>query len=45
MAGIPAKGMLTAYPAGRPDLAITRPLPVTEEIVFTLPREEADASR
>ena len=37
VAGIPARGVLTIAPYGRPDLAITRPLPVQEEIVFTLP--------
>ena len=37
VAGLPAEGTLTISPAGRLDLAITRPLPVREEIVFTLP--------
>jgi len=39
VAGIPAGGVLTIAPYGRLDLAITRTLPVQEEIVFTLPLE------
>lgn len=35
--GLPARGILTVFPVGRPDLAVTRPLPVTEEIVVTVP--------
>ena len=35
--GLPAKGILTVFPGGRPELAVTRPLPVTEEIVVTVP--------
>jgi hypothetical protein len=30
-------GNLTIWPFGIPQLAVTRPLPVTEEIVFTVP--------
>ena len=37
IAGIPGQGTLTIYPFGRPDLALTRTLPVLEELVFTLP--------
>jgi hypothetical protein len=37
VAGLPASGLLTLYPPGRPDLAVSRDLPVREEIVFTLP--------
>ncbi len=35
--GLPARGTLTVFPGGRPDIAVTRPLPVTEEIVVTVP--------
>ncbi|MEO8055903.1 MAG: hypothetical protein ABI768_12170 [Acidobacteriota bacterium] len=35
--GLPATGTLRIWPFGKPDLAVTRPLPVTEEIVFTVP--------
>jgi hypothetical protein len=35
--GLPAAGNLTIWPFGIPQLAVTRPLPVTEEIVFTVP--------
>lgn len=35
--GIPGRGTLTIYPFGRPDLALTRTLPVLDELVFTLP--------
>jgi hypothetical protein len=37
VAGLPAEGLLTICPAFRLDLAITRTLPIREEIVFTLP--------
>jgi len=37
VAGIPGQGTLTIYPFGRPDLAVTRILPVTDELTFTLP--------
>ncbi len=37
VAGIPGQGTLTIYPFGKPDLAVTRILPVTEELTFTLP--------
>jgi hypothetical protein len=37
VAGLPASGLLTIFPWGRPDLAVNRDLPVREEIVFTLP--------
>jgi hypothetical protein len=35
--GLPASGTLTIWPLGIPNLAVTRPLPVLEEIVFTVP--------
>ena len=35
--GLPATGTLRIWPFGKPDLAVTRPLPVTEEIVFAVP--------
>jgi hypothetical protein len=41
VAGLPSDGLLTLYPYGRPDLAIARRLPVTDEVVFTLPVEPA----
>lgn len=37
LAGLPASGVLVLWPAGSPDLAVTRPLPVSEEIVFSVP--------
>jgi hypothetical protein len=37
LAGLPASGLLVLWPFGIPQLAVTRPLPVTEEIVFTVP--------
>jgi hypothetical protein len=37
LAGLPASGLLVLWPAFIPDLAVTRPLPVSEEIVFTVP--------
>jgi hypothetical protein len=37
LAGLPASGVLILWPFGMPELAITRPLPVTEEVVFTVP--------
>ena len=36
LTGLPAQGTLTVYPAGRPDLALTRVLPVYETLVFSL---------
>lgn len=35
LTGLPGQGSLTVYPAGRPDLALTRVLPVTETLVFS----------
>lgn len=37
VAGVPPNGEISIWPAGRPDLAVMRRLPVSEEIVFTLP--------
>jgi hypothetical protein len=37
--GLPRNGVLTLWPFQRFDLAQTRPLPVLEELVFTLPGE------
>lgn len=37
LAGLPASGLLVLWPFGMPNLALTRPLPVSEEIVFTVP--------
>jgi hypothetical protein len=38
VAGLPGQGTLTIYPFGRPDLALTRTLPVLDELVFTVPQ-------
>lgn len=43
--GLPARGTLTVFPGGRPDLAVTRPLPVTEEIVVTVPGADGPKAR
>lgn len=40
--GLPAHGVLTLYPLGRPDLAVTSDLPVLEPVLFTLPLETFD---
>jgi hypothetical protein len=40
--GLPARGALTLYPLGRPDLAVTRDLPVADPVLFTLPLEDFD---
>lgn len=45
VAGLPASGLLTIFPWGRPDLAVNRNLPVNDEIVFTLPLPAADSKR
>ncbi|HEX7579097.1 MAG TPA: carboxypeptidase regulatory-like domain-containing protein [Thermoanaerobaculia bacterium] len=37
LAGIPSSGLLVLWPFGIPELSMTRPLPVVEEIVFTVP--------
>jgi hypothetical protein len=37
LAGLPASGVITLWPFGMPHLAVTRPLPLTEEIIFTVP--------
>jgi hypothetical protein len=37
LAGLPSSGLLALWPFGLPELAVTRPLPVSEEIVFTVP--------
>jgi hypothetical protein len=37
LAGLPSSGLLVLWPFNLPDLAVTRPLPVSEEIVFTVP--------
>jgi hypothetical protein len=37
LAGLPASGLLVLWPPFMPELAVTRPLPVVEEIVLTVP--------
>jgi hypothetical protein len=37
LVGLPASGLLVLWPAFMPELAVTRPLPVSEGFVFTVP--------
>ena len=37
VAGLPAFGVVTLIPVGHAELAVTRNLPVFEEITFTIP--------
>ena len=43
--GLPSRGTLTVFPGGRPDLAVTWPLPVTEKIVVTVPGADGPKGR
>jgi hypothetical protein len=37
IAGLPRDGVVSVWPAGRPDLALTRPLPIRERLLLTVP--------
>ena len=37
IAGLPREGVVSVWPAGRPDLTVTRPLPVRERLRLTVP--------
>ncbi|MGA7993038.1 MAG: hypothetical protein WCC53_16545, partial [Thermoanaerobaculia bacterium] len=38
--GLPADGLLTVFPSGGPEYSVTRRLPLSEDIVITLPARE-----